>query len=217
MALGPHDLRLEPFANLWISGSTGTGKTFLCCQLVLQRNRIFKQPTDGCVYFYQHWQPCFDQIKEQDPEVEFVSTVAELEESIKRPHLHYLLVVDDFLSKSLYEEKRYITEFFLNKTHHYACSTLFQSQLLFPRNLKSLTLNSAHIVLLKSSNHSQIHHFLRQISPTKWKALFAAYSDCCENTDYGIFVCILHARTPSEIKYRDFILARPGGRIFIPK
>lgn len=211
------DFRLKPFNNCLIVGSTNSGKTYLCCQLALARRKLFTVEPDGCIFFIQHSQPIFDQLKEQDDEIQFVSTIDELESLLAIPHNNYVLFFDDFLVKSLYEEQKYIVNFFLTRSHHNACSVFFQSQLLFPKNLKSLSLNSATIVLLKSNNQSQIHYFLRQISPYHWKQIFEAYTLCVDGADFGYFVLNLHPQSDYRTKYRDFLIPEAGRRVFIPK
>lgn len=211
------DLRLEPYSNLYLASSTCGGKTFICCQLVLNRQSLYKIPVDGCIYYYKHHQKIFDDVKEKDDEVQFVNDIEVLKSLISAEHTNYLIIWDDFLLDGLYEETKFITEWFMVTNHHFNCSTVFQSQLLFPKNLKSLTLNSAYIVLLKSNNLSQIQHFLRQIEPIKWRSLVAIYNEIVDNEDYGMFVLNLHARTNKRLRYRNFILARPGAKVYTLK
>lgn len=211
------DFRLLPFNNHMIIGTVNSGKTYLCSELALQRDKLFTLKTDGCIYFYQQYQPIFDQLKEKDPEIKFVSDIDEFESLLAVPHMHIVIFFDDYLVRSLYEQQKYIVNFFLNRTHHSACSVIFQSQLLFPKNLKSLSLNSSTIVLLKSSNQSQIHIFLRQISPYKWKQILQAYNECVDGSTFGYFVLNLNPQTNRMTRFRDFLIPRPGGRVFVPK
>lgn len=192
MALGPYSFKIETGCNLMIIGPSNSGKSFLCCKIVLERDKLFQTPPDRVIYFFQDHQAIFDDIKEQDNSVIFVNTIEDFENELQSEEQfsNTLVIFDDFLIKSLYEEVKYIINFFLRRSHHLNVSTIFQSQLLFPRNLKSLALNSSYFILLKSNNQQQVHHWLRQIDPYCWKAVLAAYNDCTENTEFGHFLSI---------------------------
>lgn len=211
------DLRLDPYLNSYVIGPTSCGKTFLCCQIVLNRQRLFKKKVDGVIYCYKHYQSCFDDLKAHYDEIQFTDSVEELKELVLVPHSHYLVLFDDHIVTSLHEGQRFITEWFLVSNHHHKCSTIFQSQVLFPKNLKCLALNSAHFVLFKSNNLSQIQHFLRQIEPNKWKSLLYMYNECVDNDDFGIFVLNLHPRIPKQLKFRSFLLPQTDGKVFVLK
>lgn len=214
---GPVDLRLDAYLNLFLAGPTSSGKTFLTCQLIINRDSLYKVPTDGCIYVYKHYQPCFDEIKAKDDQVQFTNSIQELQELISVEHNHFIVVFDDMILQSLYEDIKFITEWFLISNHHYKCSTIFQSQLLFPRNLKCLALNSAYFGLFKSNNQSQIQTFLRQINPARWRTLLSIYNECVEGVDFGIFVLNLHSREKSSLRFRNFLLPQAGGKVFVLK
>lgn len=218
MALGPFDLRFANFCNLMLIGPSGSGKTFLTCKLVLEREKLFKTKPDYCIYFFQDYQDIFNDVKAHDDSVIFVNSIIDFEDALETcgKDSFKMIIFDAFLIKSLYEESKYIINFFLRRTHHQNCATIFQSQLLFPRNLKSLALNTTHFILLKSNNKQQVHYWLRQIDPVNWKAILSAYIECTEEKEYGHFVIDLYQRTPNILKYRDFAIPTESGRVFVP-
>lgn len=213
-----YDLRFNEFSNTIIYGQSSTGKSTICCELALQRQRLYKTPIDLCIFFYQSYQLMFDEVKAKDSSIKFVDTIEDLESILKsNKYSHALIFFDDFMLNSVYDNTRYMTDWYLRRSHHQRASLIFQFHVVYPKGLRTLTVNNHNYIFLKTNHQQQLHYLFRQLSPYNWRSLLAIYIECCEKTNYGVFTMCLHPKCESVLKYRNFIIGNEGGKVFVIK
>lgn len=209
------DLRLKSFSSMLIVGKSGSGKSRFCLNVILNRQKIFSEPHDKIIYFYQYDQEIFHSAAECDSKIIFLSSREDVERELDTSE-STLLVCDDFLTGTLDSENnnKFITKIFLEKAHHKKITILFQTQLLYAKVGRPWALNASHFVLFKSYNQPQIKHFFRNFGEDS-SFLLEAYKDCT-SVKYGHFLIILHPSTSDSLRYRSGLLIDEGLKVFRP-
>jgi energy-coupling factor transporter ATP-binding protein EcfA2 len=115
---------------------------------------------------------------------------------------HVLVVLDDLMNES--SKSTDILDMFTRKNHHQNISCILILQNFFHKNLRSLTLNSKYIVVLKNPRESSIMSVLgRQMNSGKRNlCLEQAYSDCCK-TPHGYVVLDLSQTCDDSLRIRS--------------
>lgn len=139
---------LPSLSNSLIIGCTGAGKTNLCLDICLNRNKVFDTPVDKVLYLIQNNQPAFDRIRKLDKEIFFVDSIENLEaELTENKANHTLVCYDDFLLSSLTNYSTYILDVIIRRSHHEKLSVLFNTQLLFPSTkFRGIVLNCHNFI-----------------------------------------------------------------------
>ena len=66
------DLKLSTPFRWFCVGPSGVGKTAFLKQLLCELDAVLKEPTNNIIYCYATYQPLYDEIKKNCPEVMFV-------------------------------------------------------------------------------------------------------------------------------------------------
>ncbi len=213
-----YDFRFKEFSNTIIYGQSSSGKSTICCDLALQRNKLYETPVDLCIFFYQSYQSIFDDLRAKDSSIIFVDQIEHLENVLQSTkYSHGLIIFDDFMLNSIYENTRYMIDWYLRRSHHQRASLIFQFHVVYPKGLRALTVNNHNYIFLKTNHQQQLHYLFRQLSPYNWRSLLAIYIECCEKTNYGVFTMCLHPKVESILKYRNFVIPLEGGKVFVLK
>lgn len=70
------DPRLKTPSNIMVVGPSKSGKTYWVTRLLRERREgMFRQPLNKVVYCYGEWQPTFQMVQDQDPDVQFVQGI----------------------------------------------------------------------------------------------------------------------------------------------
>lgn len=209
------ELKIKSYTSLLIVGKSGSGKTKFCMDVIKHRDGIFSHPHEKVVYMYKYDQPMFEELKNTDPSVIFVSSKEDAEEELKNSS-STLLVCDDFLTGALDSEpnRKFVTSLFLEKSHHHKITLLFQTQLLYAKCGRPWALNASHFVLFKNFHESQIQHFFRNFGEDA-NFLLEAYKMCTKEK-YGHFFISLHPSTNEDLRYRSGLILKEGLMFFRP-
>lgn len=211
------DLRIEAYTSVLIPGSSGAGKTFESVEILLNREKVFNKDHEKVIVFNQYEQDVLTDLKIRDPSIIFVKTKEELMNELEDSS-STLLLIDDYLTSTYSaENRRFITKLFLETCHHLNCTLLFQSQLLFAPNAKSWTVNCSHYLMFKSHHDSQVMNFFRNYGSHESKLLYEMDKLCTERQKYGHFFFSVHPKTTENLRYRNFIVPREGGILFMRK
>ena len=204
-------LKLQaPFTGL-VSGPTGSGKTFLLRDLIMNPENIDPK-IDEIYYYYDIWQKIFD---EMTPRVIFRKGLPSRSfyESLT-PLKTTLIVLDDVMTMAAQDDV--VTDFFTKGSHHLACSILLVTQNLFLKSLRTISINSQYLWVFKSPRDtSQIAVIARQVCPKNSKFVIDAYKQATE-VPFGYLMFDFKPRTPEELRYRTKIFDR-NQIVFLPK
>lgn len=135
-----------PFCMI-ISGSTQSGKSTLTSRIIERRLEIIEPPIDDVLYLYTEYQPkLFGELKEKVPHIQFHQGIPEdVGDDLNR---HRLVICDDLMTEM--SKSTDAVNLFIRGSHHRNISVLFLVQNFFFKNLRTLTMNSKYIVLMKN-------------------------------------------------------------------
>ena len=160
-------LKVDKPSSFLLASASGVRKTFWIFRLIEHRDEIFTQKIERILYFYEVWQPLFE---EYNGCVEFFQGAPSVE-TLKSPE-RKLVVVDDLMNSNI----ELITKIFTVYSHHHNFSVLFTAQNIFNKQICEISLNAKFVVLFKNCRDlRQIECFLRQAFPSKFKSVFQAY------------------------------------------
>lgn len=216
--LGPFNFAFEAYSNILILGSSGSGKSRTTMDILLNRNRLFTKPVDLCIYFYQCEQSLIEDVKNLDPSIHFVNSKTDLEDLLaQEEYSHACITFDDYYVDTLFTDQRYIIDWFTKRSHHNKCSLLYTSQMLPPKRLHVLTLNTHYFLLKKNFYESQFMYFFRALNSNQWRFLWESYLNVVNKQAYSTFVISNHPKTNPLIRIRGFVLPSVGEIVYIPK
>ncbi|KAK3746855.1 hypothetical protein QZH41_000044 [Actinostola sp. cb2023] len=114
--------------------------------MIRHRAWLFSKPLASVVFCYGVWQPSYDDMKR-----EFGSGVTWVQGLPEDPYELFtktpgLLIVDDLMGEMEQSHKR-VASWFTKGTHHMDVSLVVLMQNLFPKNMRTASLN-AHIIVL---------------------------------------------------------------------
>ena len=160
-------LKVDKPSSFLLAGASGVGKTFWIFRLIDHRDEIFFQTIEKILYFYEVWQPIFEEYSQCVDFFHGAPTV----DILKSPE-RKLVVLDDLMNSN----RDILTKIFTVYSHHYNFSVLFTAQNLFNKQIREISLNSKFVVLFKNCRDlGQIECFLRQAFPTNTRAFMDAY------------------------------------------
>ena len=76
-----------------------------------------------------------------------------------RPESNSLIIFDDLMSENITE----IESWFVRKAHHYKCDVIHVTQNLFPKNMRTISLNANYLIVfrnLRDASQMEVSHTL---------------------------------------------------------
>ena len=171
-----NDLKLKTPFRLTISGPSGSGKTEWIYRFIKYRKEITDNNFDLIMFAYGEYQPIFDKIKEEFPNIIWCEgfpheTIINYLQPIG---MKKLLIVDDLLQE-LANDKFFHT-FYIRRSHHWDVSILFTTQYLHEKGLRVVNLNTTHYVLFRSfRDQTAVRTVALQIYPSDWRSFMETY------------------------------------------
>lgn len=208
------DFRLKfPFSMFLVSQSMG-GKTSLALELISKRHLAINATIhdENIIIFYSEEQKLYEEFKKAYPKISFVTNISACEDILNRNNENKILVLDDLL-QSVVENKvmnEFVTLFFIQKSHHRNIGTILISQSLFPKNARTLSLNTTYLCILKQVRDLYSFQIIaRQINPQNPKHLIEALHDATvaniNSNRRGLLLIDFHFKTPDKERVRNFI------------
>lgn len=212
------DLRLKSFCSLQLTGASNSGKSTLSVSIALNRRKVYDQDHEAVIYYFQHEQPLISKAKEEDDGILFLKDKDQVEEELAESN-STLLICDDILAASGTQDHKFITDYFLAKSHHNRVSFVLQSQLVYhpSTHARAWMLNTNYFCLFRNFHQQQMVNFFRNLSPKNYKFIHEAYLYCTENQKYGHFFMSLHPADSDLYRYRSNVIPSEGINIFMPK
>lgn len=142
------DCKLRFGSSLIISGPSGNGKTQLClrCLHPDHQEAVFGQKIVHIFFIYTIWQPAYDTLKIQNPEVKFVQSFSEVPQDLRDPHV---CVRDDMFLKFQTDKKakQEILDVFFRLSHHRSMISIVIFQALHNHGVRNAVLNAHYHVI----------------------------------------------------------------------
>lgn len=214
--LGPFDLRLQNYSSCMLFGSSYSGKSTLSVRIALERDLIYREPHENVIYYYAHEQPLFEEAKNADDGIKFISDESELDDELSSSG-SCLLFLDDFVWEALGKRNKFMCNLFTILGHHKKITSVYQSQIMFSPKARTLNLSTHYYCLFRSFHQAQMSYFFRDISPEKYKFLLESYHLSTDNKPYSHFFISHHPLDLDRLRYRDNIIPKDGVRIFTPR
>ena len=196
-------LKLVHPSTMLVSGPTGSGKSQFVAKVLFER--LFNPFPEKITWIYGEWQPLYDQLQIQIPEIEFITGLPPNIYSSFNPKNRNLLILDDQMSEA--GGSKELSDLFTKGSHHRNLSVVFLVQNLFDkgRSMRTVSLNTQYLVIFKNPrDKTQINFLARQMFPNNTKFLVDAFEDATLDP-YGYILLDLHQQTPEEFRVRSKI------------
>lgn len=192
--------------TFFIIGSTGTGKTFICKELLENASKFIDPPPVECIYNYGVYQDLYDRIKCGFP-IKFVEGLSKMED-LPKDGQHRLLIIDDLMQEA--SESAEVANMFTKFSHHLNYSVVILTQNLFNKGkyFRTISLQAQYLFLLKSVRDVSIISTLgRQMGNSKFLA--ACYVEAT-SVPYGFLFLDLKASSDDKYRVRANIFNEPS-------
>jgi GTPase SAR1 family protein len=191
----------HPFTCL-VSGPTGSGKTILVRRILKNFKTLIhnlNEPIIKVIWSYGQWQPLINIPISDNVIIKYVNAIPS--DNLINEFKPNIIVFDDMMN----EIDKKMENYFIKKGHHLNISVLFLVQNLFFKSLRTISLNSHYIIIMKNPRDgAQIMSLSKQIFPNSPKLLTEAYYDSTRHP-YGYVLIDLTPDTPEAIRLRTRI------------
>jgi hypothetical protein len=193
----------HPFTSL-ISGPTGSGKTFLIRRILKNFKLLiynFNNDVLKILWAYGQWQQLYNVPISNNVIVKYIEEIPK--QNIINEFQPNIIVIDDLLNE--FNKNNNLENLFIKKSHHSNISVIFVVQNLFHKSIRTISLNSHYIILLKNPrDKAQIGYISKQIFPDNPKVLMESFLDAT-SSPYGYLVIDLTQETPENYRLRTRI------------
>jgi hypothetical protein len=181
--------------NIVVSGPTQVGKSTFVEQLILSD---CLQPRASVIkYVYGAWQPAFERLQRQLPDIEFIDGwQTDLSERFN-PNNTNLLILDDIVSSC--KNDTALSDLFTKGCHHRNVSVILITQNYFFAGSSGVDVrrNTQYLALFPCrQDQRQVARFAQQIFPANWKYFMQAYADAVRPRFGYLFVDMHHECDP---------------------
>jgi len=208
-----HDMRFIKGATHLVVGPSGSGKTYRVCDILRIKDQIIEggQDITNVVFCYAAWQPIYQQLKDEGVVTKWVNKNPTSDEFVDlvssyRDNGGSAVVLDDFMSDITPDLVDIVTV----QSRHYNTTTFILFQSLFPPNklARQISLNVKYIHAHKNPReNAQIQVLARQLSPTSYKWIVAAYHHVTQEP-HQCFLMDLTQKMDERLRYRSHYLPR---------
>lgn len=214
------DTRLKIPGCLVIVGASGCGKTMLVASMLNPKNQeaVFGRRINKIYYLYTIWQPTYDRIKEEHPDVQFLQKFSQIPQTTSdEPQI----VVWDDMFLTFQTDKRaksQITDVSFRLAHHCNSFNIIIFQCLHGHNLRHVVLNSQYLLIFPiKSDMSSIRYVSRQMFPDSDSRFL---QDALIDVSKDKWGYLLLDRSPNQdpcYAVRNFVYPTTNGKFYIPK
>jgi hypothetical protein len=196
----------HPFTCM-LAGPTMSGKTTILTKILANRSTLIDKNINRIIYCYARWQGSYDKMKLENPIIEFVEGLPEID--LIDGEQNNLMILDDLMDQC--EKDKSILNLFTTDSHQKSISVFLITQNLFSQGKFSRTigLNCHYLFLLNNPrDQSQIYFLSRQMYPQNSKFLVECYADAVENQKFGYLFIDLKQSTKKNHRVQAGVL--PG-------
>ncbi len=215
-------MKLESPSCWFISGPTGSGKSYFLSQLIRHRQKMFKHPPVAFHYAYKVYQPeLFGEMQARDG-VKFHEGLPTREQLIQWSRdangRHIGVILDD-MQHSVCSSQT-VAEAFGVLSHHLGISLFVISQNLFPRAKYSrdIVLNSHYVVLfLSKRDRLMVMTLARQLCAGQSAYFMSAYDSAMNERKFPYLLIDLHPCTERKYFLRTSLFPGEMTVVYLPK
>jgi len=195
----------HPFTCM-LAGPTMSGKTTILTKILANRSTLIDKNINRIIYCYARWQGSYDKMKLENPIIEFVEGLPEID--LIDGEQNNLMILDDLMDQC--EKDKSILNLFTTDSHQKSISVFLITQNLFSQGKFSRTigLNCHYLFLLNNPrDQSQIYFLSRQMYPQNSKFLVECYADAVENQKFGYLFIDLKQSTKKNHRVQAGVLS----------
>ncbi|KAF0138368.1 MAG: hypothetical protein FD143_3671, partial [Ignavibacteria bacterium] len=168
------------------------------------------------LWFFQEWQPAYDEIKILIPSIEFITGIdSDCLESVNASERN-LVVLDDLMATA--GDSKKIAKLFTQEAHHRNLTVIFIIQNLFNqgKEMRNISLNAHYLVLYKNPrDKSQVRYLAQQVFPENSKYLINVFNNSTEEP-HTYLILDLHPDTPENFRLVTNIFPGENLRYYLP-
>jgi hypothetical protein len=201
----------HPFTAI-VAGPTGSGKTQLVKNILLNAQRMITPPPDRIVWYYSEWQTSLaDELQELN--IEWRRGAPSLSDFDEDSGINTVAIVDDQMD----EADKSVADMFTKGSHHRNVSVIFLVQNFFDKKQRTASLNAQYIIFFKNPrSKSQFSYLARDMYPNEWKFLVDAYIDATAQA-HGYLLMDLKQTTNEFMRCISGILPNDTMSIYVSK
>lgn len=199
--------------NFQLIGSSQSGKSEFIKKMILNSDKVFKNPPSRIIYVYTVWSERFEELENL---VEFTRSIPSNDELIdfyNKERKSTLLILDDCMDMI----DKQVARMAFATGHHCNLSLVLTCQVVFPKNphLRDVSSNVHCFILFKNlRNFNQIKTLASQIYPGKTGFFMDSYQKAVK-ADYGYLVVQLNC--PEKYALRTNIFPPDYTLVYLPK
>lgn len=211
------DIKLQVGSSLIVTGPSCSGKTQLVLRCLHPENQeaVFGQKVTKIFFIYSIWQPAYDKLKEQNPEVEFLDNFSQVPPDIREIHV---VIFDDMFLKFQTDKKakQELLDIFFRLCHHKNMFTIALFQALHGHGLRNVFLNAHYqIIFPVKGDISAINYISRQMFPNLDSHFLQNALLDASKQRFG-FIFIDRSPTADPIYFcRNFVYPIKDGKFYI--
>ena len=165
--------------SIGICGPTLSGKTTLLLNILKNSQTMFNQPPHRIIYAYGIYQPAFDNLEKDIPNLTLHEGIPN-EEMIRGldSSKHNLLILDDLMEECA--KSKHMSIMATRGVHHMNITVCFILQNIYYKSsiMRTISLNLSYFILMKTNKDlQQIHCLSRQMFPSTPMRLVEAFED----------------------------------------
>lgn len=198
-----------------ISGASGSGKTELVVDLLLNHENVFENKPERIYVFYQHDQTAYNRLSaNSEIPVVFVEG-APTDDFV--PVRHSTIVFDDLQEL----DSAVITTWFTRRAHHHSCDVIYLVQNLFSQNKtqRDISLNSNYICLFRARRDvGQLEKLNYQLLGSGHKNFLPrVFKEATSDRAHSYLFVDLEEGTPDAFRFRDSVVPVHGKTsVYVP-
>jgi hypothetical protein len=204
-----------------LSGQSGSGKTQFIYKLLRNAQTMFgDQPPQVIRYYYGIWQPTFDRMKAEIPNISFHEGIPTEEELLEftKPGVHTLICLDDVMH--IASNSSVVELIFTRLSHHRTLTCLYiqQNAYVKGKNQVTISMNAKYLEIFRSPRSLlQLQYLNSQIFPKTKSFLTDAYKDVMSEEQYGYLVIDLTAHCSDELRVRTRVFQGEQTIVYKPE
>lgn len=192
-------------AKIVIAGSSQTGKTTLCSNIIKHHRFLFNDGLDIIFYFYNIYQPIYEKLKEYHPNIEFHKRLDFLEELLNKPKDFFsknnVGIIFDDLQYELYDSPT-VSRIFTVLSHHLplvATIIICQSPIIKAKYQTVINRNANYFIFTNSKRtRGSLKYLGRDFYPEDTGKLLRVYDFAIEKStqEYPYLICNFTGTSP---------------------
>lgn len=199
--------------TFYLSGSTGSGKTWFLAQLLKYQDEMFvPHPPARIVYCYGVWQSLYEKMEADIKNIEFHRGLPTREEikDLTSDKKHHMIILDDLMNQA--QESAVISDAFTLNSHHLNVSICMISQVLFHRGkyARTLSLNSHYMIIFRNIRDKfAIVDLAKRMYPSQSHQVKEIFNDATKSP-YSYLLLDLSPHSDDRYRLRAQILPHPN-------